>query len=472
LSSVQVDTLAARLGDPLNTKKYHGASDVDTSRVDRTDAWLAVAGADGLVQLLSVAYCKSVYVLPGHCEPILALTSGRSGTCLASLSHNFIIIWNLPLLARHHYNAFHYGGPGLDQIIDHPADWTHAQAQLPFPINQLATEHTRWILQVIPTPSRLLTMLEFTQFGLVAGASSGHLYCWPFASSDRFVVSAVSIAPSEAPCFDLDSSVSSQEIPLGLGEMSDMGPRQQPGKRPAPGQPPTVSVWANLPVSVVDTGMCHFLDWPHRGEQVCALAKVRSNAPSIPLPSLAVRTSANRLVVFAPTPFLRDASIPHQISSTEPKLQTVELFQDFQLPVAASSNGLQTTFNPSGKLTTDESYEIRHKRRSFNQSLGVSFDGRFALVGDALGDAFLLDLASGSLISKLEHKRSKTNVSACVIAHHTKNVAFASDAMLWRWDFISPSFLHKERAEQARAEAEGVDIPQYEPEDDAPDDLI
>ena len=448
--AVRLRSRATALDDQLPS--LNGACDVDVTRVDRTDAWLAVAGADGLVQLLSVAYAKALYALPGHCEPIIALASGQMSTCLASLSQNWIIIWNIALIARHHYNAYHFGGPGLEYIHDEDdvfgtngvryGDATtteNTHNSWPDHLKRLPKEFQRWILQVIPTPSPLLTTLEFTQFGLVAGASSGHLYNWPFI-------------PREAS-FSATDFISHPRDNALLEDTDTIGPRTQSAKRPAPGafpRPQCPPFWSILPRAVVST-TSRLLSWLSHGECITGLAHKRGTSES-PTAGIAIRTN-NRLVLIAP--LSGDEGITSSTGQSMPcRVQTMcEINIPGTSPTSSSA--------PSVPVTRQSAWEasLNPKNKPGNhQGVDISLCGRFAMVGMDSGDAYLIDLPSSSIISKLEHKRSKIKITSCVMSHHLKNVVFASDAIIWRWDFLSPSFLQKERAEQAQAEAEGVDI--------------
>lgn len=488
LSSVKLHRLREKLHSnavkdetsSFNTNSYNGAADVDPSRVDMTDTWLAVAGNDGLVQLLSIAYSKVLYVLPGHCEPIIALASGQSSTCLASLSRNYIIIWNLPLIARHHYNSFHYGGPGLEDICDGETStnstWMAESDTLASPfsdrrfwpdhVKRLPAEYSRWILQVIPTPSRFLTTLEFAQFGLVAGSSTGHIYCWPFVPrSESFAMPPI-ISPPPPSVQSTPSEISA------TNETDDSLPgRLQSGKRPFPGSAPRASalpIWTALPRSIIFERPT-FFDWPDNCEYISGMVRKNGTVES-PTHGLAVRTTTGRLVVFAPKPF--DIAILRATSGrADPILRGVEILGEFR--ISGSSAGLtQTTLNNQARfLPWDTTVDIRAVPKHPNQGLDVSSCGRFAMLGHTTGDAYIVDLVHSTLISKLEHKRSKFDISACILSHHLKTAIFASDAILWRWDYISPSFLQKERAEQAQAEAEGVDIASNDSDDEPADPI-
>jgi hypothetical protein len=493
LPQPSVELLAKRLGTPVT--KLNGTFDVDVSRVDRSDAWLAVGGEDGLVQLISVTFCKSLYVLPGHYEPITALASGRKSTCLASLSPNRIIVWNLPLIARHHYNATHSGGSGLEHITDaqeayqtngtssnhtlvNGTTFTTGDALLASSASQhnLPPEHAKWVLQVLETPAKNLTCLEFTSFGLVAGSSTGQIYRWPFLPRSRpFGV----VSTGANMLGNLDKSmeqIEEQRLNLLEAEMDDLGPRQTGGKRPAPGSKPrastsldhsSVPIWTPLACSLLEE-RCDFLDWPHKGEHINVLLN-KSRTVESPAPAIAVRTTAGRLVVLVPGEHV--TSIPTNLApgkTHQPKLTTVQVLSEFVCP--SSSSSIQTTIGSNSRIVMDESDD--EEPAPTQQGLDISRCGLVAALGTQTGDVFLVELATGRIISKLEHKRSKGNITACVIARHTRNVAFVSDFILWRWDFLSPAFLQKEQAEQARAEAEGVDVAPSDPEDDVPDDEI
>lgn len=441
---------------PDQEPSINGSCDVDVTRVDRTDSWLAVAGADGLVQLLSIAYAKALYVLPGHCEPIIALASGQMSTCLASLSQSWIIVWNLPLIARHHYNSYHSGGPGLEYIYDEDdvfgtagarygdgtfSDDTHNVAW-PEHLKRLPREYQRWILQVIPTPSPLLSSLEFTQFGLVAGAASGHLYNWPFVPRDQSFVQ---------PAF-ASTAVSSETLLSDLSATN--GPRTQPAKRPTPGsfpRPECPPFWSQLPKILVRTTP-RAMNWNSNGEAITGLVKKRGT-PESPIAAIALRTNS-RIVVLAPK-VDREASHSHPNGVSQ--LFEVDTLCEILLPSSPSGNAASSSITSTRSFNWEGTFDPKAKPPS-RQALDVSLCGRFAMAGQDSGDAYLLDLLSSRVISKLEHKRSKAKITACVINHKVRNVVFTSDAIIWRWDYISPSFLQKERAEQAQAEAEGVDI--------------
>lgn len=437
------------LGFPDQELFVNGACDVDVTRVDRTDAWLAVAGADGLVQLLSVAFAKALYALPGHNEPIVALSSGRMSTCLASLSKNWIIVWNIALIARHHYNAYHNGGPGLEYICDDEDVFTPDFSQLgdrdptdeahnswPDHLRRLPMQYRRWILQVIPTPSPHLTSLEFTRFGLVAGASSGHLYNWPFVPHDQ-TFSHPSLAPNDSKALLTDNT-------------DTLGPRIQSGKRLAPGafpRPEYPTFWSPLPKRIINHSPS-VLNWPSLGEGITALVRKPGTVES-PIPAIAIRTNTRVVVVALPQePAVSMGQQPPQS----------EVLSEVLLPGSPPPNSAASS--ASGPTTRQSSWEAMLDPRSkpARQSLDLSSCGRFAMIGQDSGDVYLLGLLNSSIIAKLEHKRSKFRIKSCVMSHHLKDVLFASDGIIWRWDFLSPSFLQKERAEQAQAEAEGVDI--------------
>lgn len=432
----------------------NGSCDVDVTRVDRSDSWLAVAGADGLVQLLSVAYAKALYVLPGHCEPIIALASGQMSTCLASLSQSWIIVWNLPLIARHHYNSYHSGGPGLEYLHDDEDVFGTAGARYgdgtsgdethnfwPDHLKRLPREYQRWILQVLPTPSPLLSTLEFTQFGLVAGAASGHLYNWPFVPRDQSFVQPAFTSTAASDTLSSDTSDAN-------------GPRTQSAKRPTPGsfpRPECPPFWPPLPKALVRTTPW-LMGWNSKGESITGLVKKRGT-PESPVAAVALRTSS-RIVVLAPP--LNGQSGNAQ-TNTYPLLCDAETLCEIALPVSPSGNS-GASLGPTTRLTSWEGAFDPRAKPPPRQALDVSLCGRFAMAGLESGDAYLLDLLSSRIISKLEHKRSKAKITACVINHKVRNVVFTSDAIIWRWDYISPTFLQKEREEQAKAEAEGVDI--------------
>lgn len=132
----------------------HGHTTLDHTTIDPGDTWLAICGNDGFVQLISVAFAKVLYILHGHHEPVNQLTTWMNGTILASLSDNYIVLWDIYSVAMHHYNSLHYGGSG----------WSIKD----------------FCLQKIRIQTGSIQAIAFSNHGLICGGNKGFmgLYSW------------------------------------------------------------------------------------------------------------------------------------------------------------------------------------------------------------------------------------------------------------------------------------------------------
>jgi hypothetical protein len=78
--------------------------------------------------------------------------------------------------------------------------------------------------------------------------------------------------------------------------------------------------------------------------------------------------------------------------------------------------------------------------QTMTTTFDLTRDLQYIVVGTSKGSVHVYHLASGKLITTLEHRRSRMPVKGCVVSHFVPplNVVYVSDNFVWRWDYIDP----------------------------------
>ncbi|KAK9760287.1 hypothetical protein K7432_015862 [Basidiobolus ranarum] len=103
-------------------------------------------------------------------------------------------------------------------------------------------------------------------------------------------------------------------------------------------------------------------------------------------------------------------------------------------------NGKVELWNPN-TLEVIQSFHIRNGANN-RCRFDISMDNKFFCVGNSIGAAYIYNIESGKMVTKLYHRRSTKAIRCCAFSRDCRNVICAGeDSFIWRYDYINEETL-------------------------------